>query len=1128
MAAGGARPWKRLVSISRTGRFVALRGSAAASGSSGASAIASIDLVDAIGTAPRHSLPGEGVLDFACIGQALWLLEAHALRRITLEGARPIPPDHELRAAATGLAALVGDHAQAALVYGARPQLISGQGDRVTADDVTLTDDERAFPLQGRRLAIAGARGLRFVEGSRGEVGRALMFEGAKIQGAAALFGGRALAVLTRDDDRDLYWVLRPDGSLIHKVAIPRLSLWAVAETRGLALGGGEDGTLIEIDLRYGRVLAVATPPSPVFDLDLDADGQFLVLAGQPDALGAASVLHLPATDVFSAGSAARASLPSMGRVVSPAQAEAGAQEAAPSHDEDKDKDEDDAPEAPQSRRSGAPDQARPDSFDETHLGQKLSAVHAPVAVDAAQGPGEDVTAPAPEPVVIPELLPMAFGEPLPALTARPHPEWPPYASEREHLDELLDVVAARASKAISDAWNSGRLSAPAEDARPFEREVRALLGHVGGYAADMVGESDARLASVAARSAGRARSSIAAGLRLPFVELSREFQLSSTAAHVLMVAIAPMIRGEVARLFGILGNDENRPMVDRYLVELLIAGHDPQARLEVARELADDAPLLRYGLLRISGGDRGAGLFGAITVDTVLIERLRGRVSAPVVGDVATIQYADRTLDELHVPAQIKRDLVLTLAARRSDEDQVRLVLLGRRGSGRHSLVAALAARVGRGITRIDCSRMPRNGKAMASVLSQEMFRALLRGCVPVVSGLDVADPADPEGQEMLKQALRAHPGPLVIRAAPEATLPLEPGFVTAQLPPLSEGERAEFWRGAVARAGLPVADPDMLAARYRVGPGVIEHVVAQAVAQRVHEQVNPEDDAGKQLEQVAAQHIATRLTHIASRVKRLPRWEQVALPGDIIDSIREFVARISQRKTVYDTWGFDEKMSTSRGLTALFYGPPGTGKTMVAGLIARELGLELYRIDLARIVSKWIGETEKNLAEVFDAAEDGQVVIVFDEADSLFAKRTEVKSSVDRYANLEVNYLLQRLDSFEGIAILTTNLEGSIDTAFKRRMSLRLQFPFPDEEMRVRLWASHIPSEVPVQGDFDFAELARRFPLSGGYIRNSTLRAAFLAAQEQRPMGQEHLLRAIALEYRELGKLSTSGRME
>jgi SpoVK/Ycf46/Vps4 family AAA+-type ATPase len=219
---------------------------------------------------------------------------------------------------------------------------------------------------------------------------------------------------------------------------------------------------------------------------------------------------------------------------------------------------------------------------------------------------------------------------------------------------------------------------------------------------------------------------------------------------------------------------------------------------------------------------------------------------------------------------------------------------------------------------------------------------------------------------------------------------------------------------------------------------------------------------------------------------------------------------------------------MTTARGLTALFYGPPGTGKTMVAGVIAQELGLDMYRVDLARIVSKWVGETEKNLAEVFDAAEDGQVLILFDEADSLFAKRTDVRTSNDRYANLEVNYLLQRLDTFEGVAILTSNLDGAIDPAFKRRLSLRLQFPFPDEETRVRLWTGHVTAETPVAGDFDFSDLARRFPLSGGYIRNCALRAAFLAAHEGRPLAQSHLVRAIHLEYREIGKLSTTSRLE
>jgi SpoVK/Ycf46/Vps4 family AAA+-type ATPase len=216
---------------------------------------------------------------------------------------------------------------------------------------------------------------------------------------------------------------------------------------------------------------------------------------------------------------------------------------------------------------------------------------------------------------------------------------------------------------------------------------------------------------------------------------------------------------------------------------------------------------------------------------------------------------------------------------------------------------------------------------------------------------------------------------------------------------------------------------------------------------------------------------------------------------------------------------------MSTSRGLTALFQGQPGTGKTLVAGVIARELGLDLYQVDLSKVMSKWIGETERNLSTIFDAAEDGQVVLLFDEADSLFAKRTEVRSSNDRYANLEVNYLLQRLDAFAGIAILTTNSGNTIDQAFKRRLSFRLSFPFPDEETREQLWRAHLPPELPVNGPLALDALARKYQLSGGYIRNACLRAAFLAAQDETSLHQRHLERAVALEFAELGKLSNSG---
>jgi SpoVK/Ycf46/Vps4 family AAA+-type ATPase len=235
--------------------------------------------------------------------------------------------------------------------------------------------------------------------------------------------------------------------------------------------------------------------------------------------------------------------------------------------------------------------------------------------------------------------------------------------------------------------------------------------------------------------------------------------------------------------------------------------------------------------------------------------------------------------------------------------------------------------------------------------------------------------------------------------------------------------------------------------------------------------------------------------------------------------------VSRVRNRKRVLDEWGFARKVGKGTGLSALFSGPPGTGKTMVAGLLATELGLDLYQIDTSRLVSKWIGETEKNLARLFDAAAAGHAILLFDEADSLFAKRTDVKSSNDRYANLEVNYLLQRMESFDGISILTTNLEASVDEAFRRRLAFRIAFPLPEVDERERLWRAMLPANAAVGGPLDFRDLAQRFVMSGGYIRNAALRAAYLAAADKTPITQRHLQRAATLEYTAMGKIIHHG---
>jgi SpoVK/Ycf46/Vps4 family AAA+-type ATPase len=266
--------------------------------------------------------------------------------------------------------------------------------------------------------------------------------------------------------------------------------------------------------------------------------------------------------------------------------------------------------------------------------------------------------------------------------------------------------------------------------------------------------------------------------------------------------------------------------------------------------------------------------------------------------------------------------------------------------------------------------------------------------------------------------------------------------------------------------------------------------------------------------------------LKSLAVRVDKTYRWEDLVISVDGYHALIEMISYAKNAERVYDQWGFGQKHSVAGGISALFSGPPGTGKTMCAGVIARELDMELFRVDLSRVVSKWIGETEKNLARVFDEAQRSNAVVLFDEADSLFAKRTEVKSSVDRYANLEVNFLLQRMETFNGITVLTTNFEDTIDSAFKRRLTFRIRFEKPDAEARAALWEKMFPPTAELANDVDFGELGRRFEVSGGNIRNAAIRAAFLAANEEHIIDQDTLVRATLREAREMGVLIAEER--
>ncbi len=675
-------------------------------------------------------------------------------------------------------------------------------------------------------------------------------------------------------------------------------------------------------------------------------------------------------------------------------------------------------------------------------------------------------------------------------------------------LDAYRDVVASLLERAIAISWDERRLAGAQPDALPFRDEVHGIRRRRRGSAGAELDQATRGV--VAAMHTLSATEATLADRMSPLRRLTHELGLSATAIQILLLAAAPVLWGEQARLYAILCNDVARPLCDEELIASVL-GPQVTAR-EIARELEPDAPLVRHGVVRVGPGMRP---FAALSIEPAVIRILRGAETSDT-----HIRAADVAFEDLCIPIATKHKIASAMAL--APLGSPRIVVRGRTGSGRHTLLAALAEASGRELGIIDARPILRDLAARAHELRQALHRAHLQGLLPCIDGLEAVPSDDPEARERVRDILRDHPGPLAIRLPRDAQAPLDPSFVSLDLPPLTITDRLAAWTSALAATGLSVRDPLELATRYNSAPGTIVRA-CRAVAHAG----TPDGDASAAVESALRQLIESRLGAAATKVERLATWSQVILPPDIQDSITELIARFKHRRTVFETWNFDRIVTTARGVTALFSGGPGTGKTLVAGAIATDLGVDVYRVDLSRIMSKWIGETEQNLAKLFDAAEEANAIILFDEADSLFAKRTKVQSSNDRYANLEVNYLLQRLDTFEGVAILTTNFGTAIDRAFARRLTVRVTFPFPDDETREELWRAHLPTEMPTTGALDLADLARRFKLSGGYIRNAALRAAFLAAEEQSPLSQDHLERAIRAEFRENNQICESSEL-
>ncbi|MDI1292351.1 MAG: ATP-binding protein [Methylobacter sp.] len=394
-----------------------------------------------------------------------------------------------------------------------------------------------------------------------------------------------------------------------------------------------------------------------------------------------------------------------------------------------------------------------------------------------------------------------------------------------------------------------------------------------------------------------------------------------------------------------------------------------------------------------------------------------------------------------------------------------------------------------------------------------ENFLRLWGRECLllPLAFYLDAhqADDASIAATTVLQRLLSGFGGIVVL-----GTRDLRPEFdsLTLEINKPTASEQQTAWHDALAPSSGELAA--RLAGQFNLNLAVIRQIANAALA----EQPEPAD-LQPSIWQACLIKTSPRLDQLAQRLDAKARWEHLVLPKEPMALLRQITDQVGQRSKVYNDWGFLAKMNRGLGLSVLFAGESGTGKTMAAEVIANALGLHLYRIDLAAVVSKYIGETEKNLRRLFDAAEDGGALLFFDEADALFGKRSEVKDSHDRYANIEINYLLQRIESYRGLAILATNMKSALDQAFMRRLRFIVNFPFPGATERGDLWRKVFPPETPV-GELDYQHLAR-FNLTGGSIHNIALNAAFLAARADSPKVTMALIfEAMRNEFRKLDK--------
>ena len=617
--------------------------------------------------------------------------------------------------------------------------------------------------------------------------------------------------------------------------------------------------------------------------------------------------------------------------------------------------------------------------------------------------------------------------------------------------------------------------------------------------------------------------------------QLASIFDLTGFDIDAILLCLAPELDLKYEKIYAYLQDDIARkhPSVD-LILNLLC--HTFEQKIGGRSRFALESPLLKHQLISFVDDPHAAHpplLRKSLRIEPQIAKYVLGHNGIDKRLQPFTTLGAPRFhLQDLIFPEDVKARLMDLVSRPEIKNSGITFHLVGAYGVGKWSTASAMTLGSGKNLLRVDTQSLIKlEGVPIDALLKLVNREALLNDAVIYWENFDsLLD----EGVQAILKSFSSFRNEQKTIAFISGTKSWEPRagqhknpFISFKIPLPDYSARIDLWETAINGNLSCKTDIDVaaLSNKFILSGGQIKDVVASANNRTIRDRNDNASINMKMLYSACRDHSNQNLAELAQKIYPRFTWNDIVLPRDKLEQLDEIVNHVKYKQKVYVDWGFENKMSLGKGLPVLFSGPSGTGKTMAAEIMAGELGLDIYKIDLSLIVSKYIGETEKNLSKIFTEAETSNAILFFDEADALFGKRSEVKDSHDRYANIEIAYLLQKMEEYEGITILASNLRKNLDDAFVRRIKFIIEFPIPGEPHRYQIWNVHLPDQAPLGDDLDFEFLARQFELAGGNIKNAVLHAAFLSASDETAIGMKHLIQGIQREYQKSGKVCVKG---